>query len=99
MYPDDLKYTNEHEWVRLEGDTGTIGITNALDTFLDCARRLKNHPTLHFLVVGEGDLREQYMRDYADVPNLSFAPRVPKRMVQESLGWRNYPNNWPNPTS
>ncbi len=22
------KYTNEHEWVRIEGDVGTIGITN-----------------------------------------------------------------------
>lgn len=64
---------------------GTIGITNALDTFLDCARRLKDSHHLHFLVVGEGDLREKYMRDYADVPNLSFAPRVPKSMVQSVL--------------
>jgi glycosyltransferase involved in cell wall biosynthesis len=64
---------------------GTIGITNALDTFLDCARRLRDSPQLHFLVVGEGDLRARYMRDYADVPNLSFAPRVPKRMVQSVL--------------
>lgn len=23
-----IKYTNEHEWVRVEGDVGTIGITN-----------------------------------------------------------------------
>ncbi|MGE3277215.1 MAG: glycine cleavage system protein GcvH [Vicinamibacterales bacterium] len=27
-YPADLKYTKEHEWVRLEGDTGTVGITD-----------------------------------------------------------------------
>lgn len=64
---------------------GTIGITNALDTFLNCARRLKDSPDLHFLVLGEGDLRDQYMRDYADVSNLSFAPRVPKSMVQSVL--------------
>ena len=24
----DLKYTEEHEWVRLDGDTGTIGISD-----------------------------------------------------------------------
>jgi glycine cleavage system H protein len=24
----DIKYTNEHEWIRVEGDVGTIGITN-----------------------------------------------------------------------
>ena len=28
MYPDDLKYTNEHEWARAEGDRATIGITH-----------------------------------------------------------------------
>jgi len=26
-YPDDLKYTSDHEWVRIEGDTARIGIT------------------------------------------------------------------------
>ena len=26
--PDDLRYSKEHEWVRLEGDTATIGITH-----------------------------------------------------------------------
>lgn len=25
--PDDLQYTAEHEWVRLEGDVATVGIT------------------------------------------------------------------------
>lgn len=25
--PDSLKYTKEHEWVKIEGDTATIGIT------------------------------------------------------------------------
>lgn len=28
MYPDTLRYTKEHEWVLVEGDTGTIGITD-----------------------------------------------------------------------
>jgi len=28
MYPADLKYTKEHEWVRIDGDTGVVGITN-----------------------------------------------------------------------
>ena len=28
MYPDNLRYTKEHEWVRLDGDTAVIGITD-----------------------------------------------------------------------
>ena len=28
MTPDDLKYSPDHEWVRVDGDTVTIGITD-----------------------------------------------------------------------
>ncbi len=28
MYPNDLKYTKDHEWVRIDGTTGTVGITH-----------------------------------------------------------------------
>ncbi len=27
-FPEDLKYTKEHEWVRIEGDVATIGVTD-----------------------------------------------------------------------
>jgi len=27
MYPDNLKYTKDHEWIQVQGDTGTIGVT------------------------------------------------------------------------
>ncbi len=27
MYPDNFHYTKEHEWVRVEGDLGVVGIT------------------------------------------------------------------------
>jgi len=27
-FPSDLKYTKDHEWLRVEGTTGTIGITD-----------------------------------------------------------------------
>ncbi|MFN4112064.1 MAG: glycine cleavage system protein GcvH [Ignavibacteria bacterium] len=26
--PEDLKYTKEHEWIRVEGNIGTVGITD-----------------------------------------------------------------------
>ena len=28
MYPSDYRYTKEHEWVRVEGDVATVGITD-----------------------------------------------------------------------
>jgi glycine cleavage system H protein len=27
-YPENLRYTKEHEWVRVEGDLGVVGITD-----------------------------------------------------------------------
>ena len=28
MYPENFRYTKEHEWVLVDGDTGTVGITD-----------------------------------------------------------------------
>jgi glycine cleavage system H protein len=28
MYPSDLKYTKEHEWIRIEGNEAHVGITD-----------------------------------------------------------------------
>jgi len=28
MYPDNFRYTKEHEWVSVNGDLGTVGITD-----------------------------------------------------------------------
>ena len=28
MYPEDLHYTKQHEWVRVSGDVGVVGITD-----------------------------------------------------------------------
>jgi glycosyltransferase involved in cell wall biosynthesis len=64
---------------------GSIGITNALDTFLKCAQAMQDQPNIHFLVVGDGGLRESYQKKYAHLDNLSFGPKVPKAMVQSVL--------------
>jgi glycosyltransferase involved in cell wall biosynthesis len=64
---------------------GTIGITNALDTFLECAVSMASNEGIHFLFVGDGDLRKHYLAKYGHLPNLTFAPKVPKNMVQSIL--------------
>ena len=28
MYPEDYRYTKEHEWVKIDGDTALVGITH-----------------------------------------------------------------------
>lgn len=50
MYPADLKYTKEHEWIAISGDRGRVGITDFAQKQLgdvvfvdlpDVGRRLK----------------------------------------------------------
>lgn len=64
---------------------GTIGIDNALDTLLACARELKDRPDIHFMIMGEGSLKAQFQAECADLPNVSFPPSVPRSMVQSVL--------------
>jgi glycine cleavage system H protein len=54
MYPDDRRYTKEHEWVRLEGGLATVGITDYAQSQLgdvvyvelpEVGRALKAHDT------------------------------------------------------
>ena len=28
MHPKDLRYSKDHEWIRVEGERGTVGITD-----------------------------------------------------------------------
>jgi glycine cleavage system H protein len=54
MYPDDRRYTKEHEWVQLAGDVATVGITDYAQKQLgdvvyvelpEVGRALKAHET------------------------------------------------------
>jgi glycosyltransferase involved in cell wall biosynthesis len=64
---------------------GTIGLTNALETLLECARTMRDREDVHFLVVGEGELKPRYEAEFGDLANLTFAPAVPKTAVQALL--------------
>jgi len=64
---------------------GTIGITNALDTLFECARSMQDHAGVHFLLVGDGDLRAQYETTHSALPNVTFTGAVSKELVQSVL--------------
>ncbi len=83
--PDDYETTYFSKDKFVVAHVGSIGITNALDTFLDCAEAMKDHLNVRFLVVGDGDLREAYQKKYAHLDNLSFGPKVSKAMAQSVL--------------
>jgi glycosyltransferase involved in cell wall biosynthesis len=67
------------------GHVGSIGITNALEVFLECARRVDGKEGIHFLLVGKGDLKKEYQSRYSDLKNVTFAENVEKGLVQAVL--------------
>lgn len=64
---------------------GTVGITNALDTFFKAAEAMKSHEKIRFVIVGDGALKETYKQEYSHLPNLLFAPKVNKNQVYSIL--------------
>ncbi len=67
------------------GYAGTIGITNALDSFFLCAEKMQHKDEFHFLVVGSGDLKQFYQDKFKHLNNVSFAPKVAKNLVNSVL--------------
>jgi glycosyltransferase involved in cell wall biosynthesis len=64
------------------GYAGSIGRTNALDTLIDCAAKMKENSDLHFLLLGDGDLLDEYKAKVKGQKNITFAPKVKKSQVQ-----------------
>lgn len=52
-FPDDLKYTKDHEWLRVTNNTGTIGITDYAQSELGDIIFVDVHKNLSDLKKGE----------------------------------------------
>jgi len=80
------------------GYVGTVGIANALDVLIETAHILKNHKDIVFVIVGDGQEKENLIRMVKEMnlENVIFIPSIPKRQVQAMLklfdvcyiGWR-----------
>ena len=46
---------------------------------------MKDNPEIHFLLIGDGDLLDNYKSQTAGLKNITFAPKVEKQQVQRVL--------------
>jgi len=67
------------------GYTGTIGLANALEFFVDAAGMLKNDDRFYFVVVGEGYLKEELVEKSKSFGNIVFLTKIRKNQVQTVL--------------
>ena len=64
---------------------GSMGRANAMSVLFECVESMQLDPNIHFVMLGDGELRESYIRQYGRLPNLTFAPRVPRSQVHDFL--------------
>ncbi|MFH1897596.1 MAG: glycosyltransferase family 4 protein [Candidatus Desantisbacteria bacterium] len=62
---------------------GAHGIANDLDTILDCAKYLKEHPDIVFLLIGDGKEKKNLIKrkDVEEIDNLIFIHAQPKEKM------------------
>jgi len=87
--PDPLPERYEERYIPknkfIIGYAGSIGRTNALDTLIECASEMKEDTHIHFLILGDGDLLDEYKARMNGLKNITFAPKVTKSQVQMVL--------------
>lgn len=67
------------------GYTGTFALANALESFVEAAVLLKGNENLHFVLVGDGYLKEKLKSMAAGSGNITYVPKIRKDQVQAMI--------------
>jgi glycosyltransferase involved in cell wall biosynthesis len=67
------------------GYAGSMGITNALETFVETIKAMETFTNIHFLLVGSGDLKASFEKELAQYKNVTFLPRIQQNEVKYFL--------------
>jgi len=67
------------------GYAGTIGLANALEYFADAARILEGNSDLHFVLAGDGYLKNELIEKTAGHRNVTFISKIRKSYMQSLL--------------
>ena len=70
---------------------GTMGDANALEYIVSAAKVMQSEQVsnVHFLLVGDGYLKEQLIEQARGINNITFAPAIKKEQVQHVLSLSN----------
>ena len=67
------------------GYSGSMGISNALDPFINLIYMLRDNQDIHFMLVGSGDLKKQYEKQLSQCSNVNFLPKIGQDEVKYFL--------------
>ncbi len=63
------------------GYAGSMGRTNALDSFIEAIKSLQSDTNLFFVLVGQGDQKEKYEEILKDYQNVTIGPKIKQHQV------------------
>lgn len=64
------------------GYTGTLGLANSMEYLIDAVKLLKDELNIHFVIVGDGYLKEKFKNQTEDLMNITFIDKIKKSQVQ-----------------
>lgn len=64
------------------GYTGTFGMANALSYLIEAAALVQGESKIHFVLVGDGYLKNELEISAKNLPNVTFIPKVGKSQVK-----------------
>lgn len=67
------------------GYAGSMGITNALEPFIETIKLLKDNENIHFMLVGSGDLKSKFENELENCNNVTFLARIEQNEVKYFL--------------
>ena len=67
------------------GYSGSMGISNALDPFINVIYELRDNLNIHFMLVGSGDLKQKYEVKLSQCNNVDFLSKIPQSKVKYFL--------------
>ncbi len=63
------------------GYFGGIGISNALNPFFEIIKKLHSNLDIHFIIAGDGDLKNKYYSQTKNLNNVTFLPLIEKKFI------------------
>ncbi|MDB4245696.1 glycosyltransferase family 4 protein [Amylibacter sp.] len=67
------------------GYTGSVGLANSLEYFCKCAEILRGKKNICFIIVGNGQDKNNLIKSFGHLDNLIFIEGIPKRQVPAML--------------
>ena len=67
--------------------TGTMGMANALEYFVEASKILSNYNDIHFVMVGDGYLKPELQKQTSGQNNITFIEKISKAQVQTVLSY------------